>query len=276
MATTEVVSAKPAPELAGFVDGYLGYRLAGFAPGVHRGLPSRHLTFIVAIGPPIDVIAQTDPRQSPAAYRCVVSGLQATPALIEHTGYQEGVAISLTPLGSRLLFGMPAAELWNQSVEGTELLGAQLADSIQSHHDWQSRFAACDRVLREKAIRDQLVSPELAWAWATLTRTDGTASITDLANHIGWTRQHLTRRFTAEFGTSPKTAARVIRFDRAKQLLTATPSYVSIAQIAAACGYYDQAHLNRDFLAFAGVSPTAWLAEEVPSVQDDGPLTGRG
>ncbi len=55
-------------------------------------------------------------------------------------------------------------------------------------------------------------------------------------------------------------------------MLVRTPSFVSIAQIAATCGYYDQAHLNRDFAELAGCSPTTWLAEEIPSVQDPEPL----
>ncbi|MGK8487122.1 hypothetical protein [Nocardia asiatica] len=49
--TTEVVTARPAPALAAFIDRYVGYRMSGFAAGLHRGLPSRHMTFIVAIGP---------------------------------------------------------------------------------------------------------------------------------------------------------------------------------------------------------------------------------
>jgi len=38
----EWVAAQPAPALRAFVDGYVGYRLAGFPPGLHRGVPSRH------------------------------------------------------------------------------------------------------------------------------------------------------------------------------------------------------------------------------------------
>ena len=99
--TVESITRRPAGPLAPFVDRYHGYRIVGAPPGVHRGLPSRHLTFIVSIGPPIDVVAQTDPGQSPARYACVVGGLQAAPALIAHDGNQEGVSVALTPTGSR-------------------------------------------------------------------------------------------------------------------------------------------------------------------------------
>ena len=69
----------PAGPLRGLVDGYVGYRVTGFPAGIHRGLPSRHMTFIVSIGAPIVVRAQTNPAQHPDSYRCVLSGLQARP-----------------------------------------------------------------------------------------------------------------------------------------------------------------------------------------------------
>ncbi|MGV9725089.1 helix-turn-helix domain-containing protein [Nocardia beijingensis] len=268
--TTEVMTARPAPALAGFIDRYLGYRMAGFSAGIHRGLPSRHMTFIVAIGPTIDVVEQTDPRQSPRNYRCVLSGLQASTALIAHGGYQEGVAVSLTPLGCRTLFGMPAAALWDTSVEFADVVGpvgSELWERLQYARSWPERFGVCDRVLSALADPARAVGPELTRAWRAVVGSGGGIAIGPLADEIGWTRQHLTRRFNREFGLSPKLAARITRFERARRMLAHTPSYVTIAQVAAACGYYDQAHLDRDFADLAGTSPTAWLAEEVTSVQ---------
>src|SRR6266545_4480528 len=99
-------SHRPATPLAPFVDEYVGYRMVGYPAGIHRGAPSRHMTLIVSIGADIDVVAQSDTAQSPQRYQCVVGGLQASPALIAHDGYQEGVAIELTPIGCRALLGM--------------------------------------------------------------------------------------------------------------------------------------------------------------------------
>jgi AraC-like DNA-binding protein len=264
------VEQTPVPSLQPFIERYCGYRLTGYPPALHRGLPSRHMTFIVSIGGDIDVVAQTDPAQSPQRYGCVVSGLQASSALIAHDGNQEGVAIELTPLGSRTLLGMPAGELWNVSVELADVVGTagqELWERLQVTDRWEDRFAACDAVLSRLACDDS-PPPELRFAWEAVVSFGGELSVRDLASETGWSRQHLARRFRSEFGLAPKLAARVVRFERALQMLRRSPPFVSIAQVAAASGYYDQAHLNRDFAELAGCTPTELLAGDVPSVQD--------
>lgn len=278
----EWLTKAPAPPLRPFIERYCGYRLTGFAAGVHRGLPSRHMTFIVSIGGDIDVVAQTDTAQSPDRYGCVLGGLQASSALIAHDGNQEGVAIELTPLGSRALFGVPARELWNISVELADVVGAagrELWERLQVTDRWGQRFAACDDVL-SRLVGDDAVAPELRFSWETVVASGGEVSVGELAHETGWSRQHLSRRFRDELGLRPKLAARIVRFDRARWMLEAVPPFVSIAQVAAACGYYDQSHLDRDFAELAGCTPTELLAGDLPSFQDeptrDGSSSGHG
>lgn len=269
----EWVTAAPSPALRPFIDRYVGYRLAGFPGGLHRGLPSRHMTLIVGIGATVDVVAQADPRQAPGEYGFVLSGLHAGPVLVAHDGNQEGVAIELTPLGFRALFGMPARELWSTTVECSDVAGpagGELRERVQGETGWRDRFVVCDEVLGRRVARDRSAPAELQGAWMTLVGSWGTAEIGAVADEVGWSRQHLARRFRDEFGLGPKLAARVLRFERARRMLQSVPSFVTIAQVAATCGYYDQAHLNRDFVEFAGCSPTRFLAEEaLPSFQDD-------
>lgn len=265
------------------INRYVGYRLVGFPPGLHRGVPSEHMTFIVSIGSPIDVAAQTNSTREPDAYRCVLGGLQASTALIAHDGDQEGVAIELTPLGSRALLGMPAAALWDLSVELRDVVGGvgeELWERLQPTVTWRERFAVCDEVLlRLTGVGSP--APELAQCWRMLVGSGGRVTVGELATVTGYSRQHLGRRFRQEFGMSPKLAARVVRFDRARHLVQSAAPSVSIAQVAAACGYYDQAHLHRDVLEFAGCTPSELRAEidrpaeDAPFVQAAEPLAER-
>ncbi|HWB71659.1 MAG TPA: helix-turn-helix domain-containing protein [Egibacteraceae bacterium] len=274
MATNERVVSRPGPRVRPFVERYVGYRMAGYEPAMHRGLPSRYMTFIVSIDHPIDVVRQTSEAQAPRTYRSVLGGLQASPALISHDGNQEGVAIELTPLGSRSLFGMPARAVWNLTLELHEVagpIGDELWERLQDAPGWRERFAACDAVLARLAGENE-TAVELVGCWRALVSSHGQLPIDILAREVSYSRQHLARRFREEFGLGPKLAARIIRFERANRMMRATRSYVSLAEVAAMCGYADQSHLTRDFTALAGCSPAQWLRdEELPILQDEDP-----
>lgn len=267
------LARRPAPPLRPIVDRYVGYRVTGGPAGVHRGLPSRHMTFIVGIGAPIEVLAHPDPRQGPASYRCVVGGLQAGPALIASPGEEEGVAVELTPLGSRALFGLPARELWDLSLEVHDVVGAvgdELWERLQGPGSWARRFATCDEVLLG-LLRDETIDPTLAASWRTLVASGGTMPVEALARQTGWSRQHLRRRFADELGLGPKLAARVVRFERAHRLLQAEPGR-PVAWAAAECGYSDQAHLARDVAELAGCTPRELLADVGRPAELDAPF----
>jgi AraC-like DNA-binding protein len=38
--------------------------------------------------------------------------------------------------------------------------------------------------------------------------------------------------------------------------------------VAFLCGYYDQAHMTREWQALAGCAPRMWIAKELPFLQD--------
>ncbi|MEK8170994.1 AraC family transcriptional regulator [Streptomyces sp. M19] len=80
--------------------------------------------------------------------------------------------------------------------------------------------------------------------------------VSRIAAEVGWSQSYLVRRFTQQIGLSPKSAARVLRFHRAVGLLTGQNT--NPAAVAAACGFYDQAHLNREFRALAETTPARW------------------
>jgi AraC-like DNA-binding protein len=196
----------------------------------------------------------------------MIGGLHTKPALITHDGAQSGIQLALSPLGARALSGVPAGELATLDLDLGELLGplaTELHERVAQEDSWPARFAVLDRVLGARLNLDDRPPPEVCRAWRRLVSTHGTITISALASEVGWSERHLASRFRTEIGLSPKAAARVIRFQRARRLIGRRPG----ADVAAECGYFDQAHLVRDFVAFSGLSPTAWLAAERPSAE---------
>ncbi|MGH3765932.1 MAG: helix-turn-helix domain-containing protein [Pseudonocardiaceae bacterium] len=266
----EMVTGRPRPRLAPLVAGYTGYRIEGAQPGVHRGLPSRHLTFIVTLHGTVDLAAMPDPTQPPGSFTTLAGGLHSAPALISHDGHQHGIQLHLTPLGARVLLGVPAAELASTVVELDCLLGpvaGELVERLRSARTWTDRFLELNAVLTRIARQRDGPAPELWWAWRRLTSSHGRVEVTTLTEEVGWSRRHLSERFRREFGLTPKVAGRVMRFEVAHRLLRA-PHRPGLADVAARAGFYDQAHLHREWRELAGCTPTRWLAEEFPSVHD--------
>jgi AraC-like DNA-binding protein len=264
----EFVRGVPHPRLHPFVPDYTGYRLSGFAPGVHVGLPSRSLTFIVAFDAPLNVAGASATRDR---YWAMLAGLHSRPALVRHDGRQHGVQIGVTPAGAAALFGTPAGELASQVVHLDSVVpdvSSEIVERLSAAASWRARWAVLDDILLRCLSAGFAADPVLAHAWSRLAASDGSISIGELAAEVGWNRQHFSRRFTKTFGLSPKVMSRVMRFERSQQMLK-LPTHPSLASVAAVCGYADQAHMTREWNEFAGSPPTVWMRDEqLPFVQD--------
>jgi AraC-like DNA-binding protein len=271
----EHVRQLPDLPLRPYVAWYTGYRQRGVAPTVHRGLPSPGLTLIFTLDEPLFVAAHPDPRQAPGAFTTLIGGLHTGPALITHHGAQSGVQVALGPLGTRLLFGLPAGELAEIDVPADDVLGplaARIHARLGSVPTWPERFTVLDqefgrlvRSCREAPVV-RATPAEVVFAWRLLLRSGGAVPVFELAARTGWSTRHLENKFRTEIGLTPKAAARVIRFSRAREQLI-KPGPGRLADLAVMCGYFDQAHLAREFRALAGCPPSQWLTEEFANIQ---------
>jgi AraC-like DNA-binding protein len=274
---TEWVDHPVHPALRPYVATAVGYRQEGLPPGLHRGLPSPYLTFVVTLDEPLVMAAHPDPEQAAGSYDALLGGLHTRPALISHPGRQAGIQLALSPLGARTLLGVPAGELASLDFPVGDVLGRdglELVDRVRAAPDWSGRFAAAESALLRRLGRDTAPSPEVVEAWRLTTAGGGRLRVADVAARVGWSDRHLGDRFRAETGLSPKEAARVVRFDRARRALAARVGHgrpPDLAALAAASGFADQAHLTREWRALSGLSPTRWLAAELGFVQDSTP-----
>jgi AraC-like DNA-binding protein len=270
----ESVAHRPHPLLRPFVAAAVGYRHEDVPPTVHRGLPSPHLTLIVTVEGPLRIAAHPDPAQPPGSFDALAGGLHTRPALIAQDACQAGVQLSLTPLGARALLGLPARELFSVDAPLGDVVGSDatgLVDRLRTAPDWAARFTALERVLLRRVRPDVALAPELAEAWRLTAASGGRLRVEEVADRVGWSTRHLEHRFRGELGLTPKEAARISRFDRARRMLTARVAAggpPDLAALAHATGFADQAHLTREWRAFAGLPPARWLAAELGFVQD--------
>ena len=262
----ESVRRAPDPALRPYV-----HRLAGYAehppvPLRRREVPSGSVVVIINLGAPLRVLDPEEPGRGARALRSFAAGLHQRYVVTETCGPSRGVQVDLTPVGARLLFGVPMDGLANRVVDLADLLGAEaatLAERLAAAPDWEGRLAAVERYLAGRLAAAPPPNAGVLWAWRRLRETDGRAAIGGLAAELGWSRKHLVAQFRREVGLPPKTLARILRFDRARRLL-AVPGTMSDAEVACACGYYDQAHLIRDVRTFAGCTPAELRRRQLP------------
>jgi AraC-like DNA-binding protein len=254
----ELVERAPDPRLAGLVRNYCGYSEHGPAPLRRREVPSSRVVVIIGLGPTL--------RVDGAEQSSFVAGLDDKPSITEHAGVNSGIQIDLSPLGARRLLGIPMHELSTRVVPLAEALGPRtdlLVERLAETAGWERRFALLDDTILARVTDAPRANPEVAWAWGELVRTNGGVPIGALTERTGWSARHLIDRFRDQVGVTPKLAARILRFEQVVARVERARG-VGWADIAYDCGYYDQAHLNRDFRQFAGTTPTAFAAALLP------------
>jgi len=234
--------------------------------GLHRGLPSRHLTLVLELRAPLRVSGLG----STVTSHAVAGGLHLGPALIGASDPQEGVQYALSPFGARALLAVSAAGLSGLAVHLVDLVGPRGGDLIErvlAARDWPERFRLLDAFLLHRLSTVSVaVAPEVRHAWGLIVASGGRRPVSAIAHEVGWSRRHLSARFREATGVCPKQAGRIARFEAARALLL-DAERPPLADVAARCGFADQPHLAREWLGFAGCSVGTWLREELPFLQ---------
>jgi AraC-like DNA-binding protein len=255
--TWELVRSLPAPRLRGYVVEYEGYVERGATEGLLRQqVPTTLVPLILNFGSSWAAADEPDGRRE--LHDSFVAGLYDRSMYVAASGPASCVQVNLTPLGAHMLLGVRMSELANRivSVDDVAPTVGSLVDRLEEHDSWQRRFELLDDVLARRLANAHIPPDDVAFAWAALERTDGRAPIGWICEQLGRSRRHLAARFREQIGLPPKTVARIMRFDRAVALIDGGGA--TLAEVAFECGYFDQAHMNRDFRQFAGTSPAAF------------------
>lgn len=196
------------------------------------------------------------------------------------------VGVDFKPGGVYPFFAPPASVLQNAHVSLDVLWNRQQVADLRDRLVAARTPEECVRLLEHTLLR-HLVRPlrhHAAVALAlrvlsgpvgpsslsVLSNEDADAQVTDpvpisqiaqVAEAVGLSSGHFTRVFQEEVGLTPKQFARVRRFRTVlrRARTEQTEQRVNWARLAVECGYYDQAHLTKEFHTFAGVCPSAYL-----------------
>lgn len=228
------------------------------APSRERTFPDGMLQIVVQLDEPHRPVTQGQ-NADPFPAVCV-DGLQTVSTAIEGPpGRCRVIGIRMRPLGAFAVVGCSLGELSDRCVDLQVVMGAaatELGARLASARDGNERVRVAEAWARgrlEGAARPAL---EVSRVLSSIDRDGGNCAITQLDAFLSRSRSRLAAAFRDQVGLTPKRYARIVRFRRAMELVQLNESRLS--EIAAASGYYDQAHMNAEFREHAGFTPRGY------------------
>jgi AraC-like DNA-binding protein len=197
-------------------------------------------------------------------YLALVAGQIDRPIMLQPTGISGMLGMKFTPTGLWRLFNWNMKLLKNDAVPLRDFLAYEvgglqlkLAESISN----ESRIHLAEKFLLRRlgAVNRK---PALDPIVDCIRKTEGQISISSLAQTFKLSKRRMERMFNEQVGVPPKVFARIIRFKKVYQLLQ-QPN-LNTAEVSHLCGYFDQAHLNKDFKTFSGEDPRNYFSGEHP------------
>lgn len=257
-----LVTRPPCPLLRPFVktlwamDGVPGQ--PAVPPAREHVLPTgdMHIAFRLS-GPALRVFTDADDPIGRSFGYAVVGGARSAHYARETGAPAPSAGVQLRAGAAWALLGAPASALAEMHTPLESLWGAEAGYALEQLHATEGAHQRLD-VLERLLVRRLRAAHGLHPAVARgLQRLIAGASVQDAVERSGASHRHFIALFREGTGLAPKTYSRLLRFQAVLRRLAAEPG-LGATELAYALGYSDQAHFQRDFRAFAGLTPQAW------------------
>ncbi|MCU1259724.1 MAG: transcriptional regulator, AraC family [Bryobacterales bacterium] len=197
-----------------------------------------------------------------------VSGMRSRYIAIEPAAIRSVMGVVFRPGGARGFFDVPADDFYNQVVPLDAVWGSQvtrLGDRLREAASVGGKFQVLETALlqaMQRGAEERLaLRPSVQLALQEFRHVPHIRTVSDVSREVTLSRRRFSQLFREQVGITPKLYCRLIRFrELVRQIVAGGP--VDWADVALACGYYDQAHLAHEFRDFSGISPGSYLAAE--------------
>lgn len=262
------MTREPQPPLGRFVATL--WHARGTIPYTREKIaPTGSTVAVFVLGDPIVHTAMGEPFR---AERGFLVGPHDRPTVNEPTGETFAAGIVTTPVGCAAIFGVPPASLRGRVVDLLEAWPAatQIRDRLLAGADAQARLRDLDRHLASSVRAD---APGLTRCEAAVAMLSEERTVAEVADALGVSHGHLDREMKRVVGLSPRALSRIHRMRRLLSDIDERRG-VDWAALAANHGWFDQAHLIRDFKRYTGVTPKQYLAAREPYLGDEDDAPG--
>ena len=184
------------------------------------------------------------------------AGLELVGAMTREQRYdlaagERRVGLRFRPGMARRFVGTGVAELCDRVIPLDDVMG-KAARELRDGLDAARSNGECRQILLRAVAAAGQQTNAVHLAIDAMTRAHGEVDVDWVADQAGMSARQFRRRCREEAGLGPKQLARILRFRRACRLAERGESWLRVAVEA---GYFDQAHLIRDFREFTGSTP---------------------
>jgi AraC-like DNA-binding protein len=246
---------KPAYPLSQYVDFIWQAANSGLQPSRQRVYPNGAMALVIHLKKPT-VTYYID--NQPSTIRVpLLAGPFSRSFEVDPSQSTAVIGILFRPGAARKFFPVAPHELHNIDIALSDLCPARadrLLNDLCSAPGEQAQLLVVEQYLTRQLSNAAPIHPAVRYAVDQLSRAGGVHSVRKLQLDTGLSHTRFIHLFREHVGLTPKLFCRVRRFNALlDQIKKGVP--VNWAELAADCGYFDQAHLIRDFRAFAGITP---------------------
>ncbi len=224
--------------------------------------PTGSTVAVFVLGDPILHTPDDGCGETLRAERGFLTGPHDHPVVNEPTGETFAVGIVTTSVGCEAIFGLRPSRIRGRVVD--------LLDSWPEAERVREELRGCgepevmlDRLEEHLNACFSLEVPGLDRCERAVAElvADPVRSIADIADELGISHAYLDREFARVVGLTPRVLARLLRMRRLLAAIDVREG-VAWADLASDLGWFDQAHLIRDFKRHTGVTPTQYVAAQ--------------
>jgi AraC-like DNA-binding protein len=257
-------SSRPGPPLASFVEVFWLHESYAPSSPAERILPTGTVELVINLrGGVLRVADGHQPQRFQSFRGAVVCGPHAASFVIDTSQPAALLGLHFKPGGAFPFFPVPPEELHNRHVALADLWGAaatELLEQLSAAPTASAAFRVVEQALLAQAVQPLALHPAVAFALHALQSGAHPPTIAAVTDQIGLSSRRFSRLFREQVGLTPKRFSRVQRFQSVLGHLQ-TARQVHWADVALACGYFDQAHFVHDFRAFSGFTPLQYLEQ---------------
>ena len=257
---------KPGLPLSQFIDFFFYYEGFHAEHSMEKLLPDGSIDLLIDLTETPKKLYNNEEATSYTTFKkSWISGMKTNYILID-ASVSNMVGVHFKPGGCYPFVDFPMVQLNDLTIDLGSVWGREansIREAILHEPDIDKRFDILEKYFLQKGKNKMENHALVHYSVGQLVQSPQMWSIKNLSHKTGITQKHLITLFRKYVGLSPKMFSRIYKFQKVIHLI-GQEEKIDWSMLAYEGGYFDQAHFIKEFQAFSGINPTAYLEKRGP------------